>query len=1104
VRAKRHHGIQNMPSASPSQTPLTVPYPPSASRGRSRTLEEMQKPVEVNVLASNAVQSVESRTYGYPYAGGVVITYLSFDTQREHFKTAMFAVTRIGQHEFVTYGAIDSSRSKLRALYFQEQRVRPLSLNAARRRVMHSSKDRMRRFDIEKRLALSSGRKVARLWRKTKKREMFSVWLGRDRGDHLPKERTAHRESEHVRALRDASMKKKTAVRGSILACKQCLEIGKHVVMKDLVRYQPLHPRWESRAAYQKSWSRHWYSYIRNIYLAPVESEDKQRTPLFSLAKQQRRRGKRMLQGHLPSIVKITRNSPALTTYNTITSLVGVLGMLGLEGNFSDVKANDIIGCDKGVYNQLRRRSTSSSLTRFTPSSRLRAQHTSIYYTEPPMSRRDNGQYESANSPNVPTKGSDVLDEGATNNYIYDNHTRENTRQSHDEERENEFSSESDADNECEIVNESDEEPEIHVSLPFQIPEDTLREAMQASPNSQASFYNHRLYRGPEGQMLSVHYCRNIEVAEKAAKLFVDEKVLGFDIEWKPWASPHSIKDNASLIQLASEDRIALFHISLFSGDTPNELLPPTLKTILESPDITKVGVAIKGDFTRLKNHLGVEARGVFEISRLHNIVEHHNSPDRITKRLVSLARQTQQHLQLPLFKGDVRESDWSKQLDPAQLQYAATDAYAGLRIFDVLEAKRKKLRPTPPLPGLCDGDERMHKRAKAPPKSAASKEPEEVPKAGEGIEQEEDTEEYETAPEELMDKHELEGASDFDSTSESPTSNHGDDTVDLNQQDNATFTYPPKTRRVGRTGFSKFKGVDPGYPKLPRLSSESEDSSDAFDPIPQTRPQKHVVTDATLQEASGHLDIDHETGELDDKKLEELMLATGIDDVCKAEEGQSVVMDNQKNKAEQHTTQSTTSTTLEQDEDEERVIASLSGTVPTSNDKKKKKRKPRTVDSRSSETSMSAGDITLAPPHFKPLVPDMTPKSPEYLLAETWAQAYLRNTIPSPSISTSFTSAPSRIRATVPHIRAYHLWHHQKLPLEEVAGHLRDPPLAISTLLSYIAQAVDLERLEYRNEDMRVVLAGLPLGLRMGRYRRLVDRINRHGAGRSGSDVWF
>jgi len=27
-------------------------------------------------------------------------------------------------------------------------------------------------------------------------------------------------------------------------------------------------------------------------------------------------------------------------------------------------------------------------------------------------------------------------------------------------------------------------------------------------------------------------------------------------------------------------------------------------------------------------------------------------------------------------------------------------------------------------------------------------------------------------------------------------------------------------------------------------------------------------------------------------------------------------------------------------------------------------------------------------------------------------------------------------------------------------------------------------------------------LGLRMGRYRRLVDRINRHGAGRSGSDV--
>jgi hypothetical protein len=592
------------------------------------------------------------------------------------------------------------------------------------------------------------------------------------------------------------------------------------------------------------------------------------------------------------------------------------------------------------------------------------------------------------------------------------------------------------------------------------------------------------------------------------------------NIEWKPWASPHSIKDNASLIQLASEDRIALFHISLFSGDTPDELLPSTLKTILESPDITKVGVAIKGDFTRLKNHLGVEARGVFEISRLHNIVEHHTSPDKITKRLVSLAKQTQQHLQLPLFKGGVRESDWSKQLDPDQLRYAATDVYAGLRIFDALEAKRKKLRPTPSLPGLCDSDERIPKRAKPPPQSATAKEPEKVLNTVEAVEQEEDTEEYETAPEEVMDSHELEAASDSDSASTSQTSNQGDNsdanyvprfrrlsqaTVDLDQQDNATFNSPPKTQRVSRVDFSRLKGVDPGYPKLPRLSSEKEDrsdSSDTFNPTPQIRPPRYVVKDSTSHEASGHVDNDHETGEFEKEEVEKLMSTMEIDDVLQVEKGQSVIVNNQQNQCKQHPTQSTSSAMLEQNEMGERVVASPSETGPTS--KEKKKKKLGAAESTSTQASISAGDTTLAPTHFKPLVPDTTSKSPEYLLAEIWAQAYLRSTIPSPSTSSASTSPPSRIRATVPHIRAYHLWHHQRLPLEEVAGHLRDPPVAISTVLNYIALAVDLERLEYRNEDMRIVLAGLPLGLRMGRYRRLIDRINGRGAGGSGRDGWF
>jgi hypothetical protein len=1166
VLAKRHHGTQSALSMLPSQDAVMLLHSPSDSRGivpKSRSLEETWKPIEVDGLMSEVVRSVESWTHVYPHAEGAVLTYPIYHAPRGLFNDAMLRLPRLRDHKFEAGEVISSSKRALRAIHSEEQRERSLSQNSARRGDLHSSKDRVHTFYTDKQPTTRAYQNTESLWRETKERDVFAVRLDWDRDDtgHLmEKTSQSYHEcfgqlparkvdlddgtcavltSKFVLSLKSTKsstlawhhkLKVKTT-----FAYKQHLEIRKHLVAESLTQLKSLPSRLRVRAIRRKPWRRRWEPYDRkmpstqdvsenkqwtmaNIALHITDAKEQKRhnrnmlcTPLFDLAKQWRRREKPTLQGHFPPIVNPTRSSPTMTLSNINTSLVNILGILGFEENFGDVKPNDVTGHDKGIHNQRRRRSTRSSLTLFTPSSRMQAPYTAVCYAENPVTRRDSDQYESDRTDNSPTQGNNDLTEGATTacdnsmpgegdqSSSPNDDMSEDAEQFRDEEWENEASSESNADSESENESELDDEQEIHVPLSFQIPQDTLRKAMQSSPNSQASFYSHRLYRGPEDQMLSVHYCRNMEVAERVAKLLVDKKVLGFDIEWKPWASPKSIKDNASLVQLASEDRIALFHISLFQGETPEELLPPTLKTILQSADIIKVGVAIKGDFTRLQNHLGIQARGVFEISRLHNVVEHHASPDKITKRLVSLARQTQQHLQLPLSKGDVRESDWSKELDKEQIQYAATDAYAGLRIFDVLEAKRKKLRPTPPLPGLCDSDERTTRRVKATPEPVATKGEEVMPNPMETLEQEEDTAEYETAPEDLMDSHDLDAA-----TGSGPMlefSNESDDSgadyvprrqrvsqasLEPIHQDNAAFNRPPKTRRIGRVALSRLKGVDPGYPRLPQLSSNDEDesdSSDAFDPPPQTRVQKRVVKGALLGETAGQSDNSDETDEFADREVEELMAALDMDDAFESQGKQSATTSTQLDEVEQPSNLFVSDAILEQNEDGECAVASPSETAPTM--KEKKKRKPSTVKSTSTD------DTTLAPPQLNPPTTDTTPKSLEYTLAETWAQDYFRSTVPSPSTSTSSISPPSRIRAAVPHMRAYHLWHHQGLPLDEVAGQLRDPPLAISTVLNYIAQAVDLERLEYRNEDMRVVLAGLPLGLRMGRYRRLVDRVN-------------
>ena len=184
--------------------------------------------------------------------------------------------------------------------------------------------------------------------------------------------------------------------------------------------------------------------------------------------------------------------------------------------------------------------------------------------------------------------------------------------------------------------------------------------------------WSYALYTGPKNETIKVHYCKTKVDTERIAQLFRDEDVIGFDIEWRPMAqAKDGIKQNVSLIQLASEERIALFHVARFRDeDSVQGLVAPTLKAVMESPHITKVGVGIKGDCTRLHRFLGIESRGLFELSHLYKLVKYSGGDtSSINKKLVRLASQVEEHLGLPLSKGGARMSDWSLALNLAQVQ---------------------------------------------------------------------------------------------------------------------------------------------------------------------------------------------------------------------------------------------------------------------------------------------------------------------------------------------------------------------------------------------------------------------------------------------------
>ncbi|KAB5563182.1 exonuclease [Coniochaeta sp. 2T2.1] len=255
-----------------------------------------------------------------------------------------------------------------------------------------------------------------------------------------------------------------------------------------------------------------------------------------------------------------------------------------------------------------------------------------------------------------------------------------------------------------------------HSPLDFRIPQPAFQEAKQAEPGTPESFWSYNLYRGPGGEedsdgalasassdsKVKVHYCKTLHTTERVLQqYFMGEKLLGFDLEWAPDATKtQSAKRNVSLVQIASQSRIALFHLALYPKS--EELVAPSFRKIMEDPGVTKAGVCIKGDCTRLKNFLGVEARGIFELSHLYKLVKYSRTGEYgdINRRTVNLAAQVQDCLGLPMFKGmDVRASDWSQPLLLRQIEYSASDAYAAVQIYAVLNHQRQQLDPTPPLP---------------------------------------------------------------------------------------------------------------------------------------------------------------------------------------------------------------------------------------------------------------------------------------------------------------------------------------------------------------------------------------------------------------------
>ena len=185
----------------------------------------------------------------------------------------------------------------------------------------------------------------------------------------------------------------------------------------------------------------------------------------------------------------------------------------------------------------------------------------------------------------------------------------------------------------------------------------------------------------PYSGRVEVVYTTDVFEAEKWLRAHIIDcsaAAVGFDIEWKPQfvsKKDGGVENETAVLQLAVETSCLVLHIYHMSK------LPKSLASILVDKNIRKVGSGIKQDCLKLGRDRGLVVKGLADIQ----LMAKEMSPALQKTGLKALA---DRFLGIELDKSGAL-SNWERfPLTSRQIEYAASDAWVGLKIFQ--EMKRQ------------------------------------------------------------------------------------------------------------------------------------------------------------------------------------------------------------------------------------------------------------------------------------------------------------------------------------------------------------------------------------------------------------------------------
>jgi ribonuclease D len=162
---------------------------------------------------------------------------------------------------------------------------------------------------------------------------------------------------------------------------------------------------------------------------------------------------------------------------------------------------------------------------------------------------------------------------------------------------------------------------------------------------------------------------------QQAVDEIIAAGIAGFDTEAKPTFRAGQKSDGPHVAQFALTDKAFIFQLH-------RKECEQATATLIASKQVLKVGFGLKNDHSQIRRRLGIPLHPVLDLDQVFRKLGY---PRQIGVR-AAVGALLQRHFRK---SKSITTSNWAaRELRPKQLLYAANDAFAALKIMEVLQEK--------------------------------------------------------------------------------------------------------------------------------------------------------------------------------------------------------------------------------------------------------------------------------------------------------------------------------------------------------------------------------------------------------------------------------